>query len=116
MKSLNSKSFAVALSAIFLSASVAFAHPPSKIETLIEGDKLTVTLIHDVKDPAKHYIEEVVVKLNGNKVIDKKETRQLDNDKQIEVFEITGLKSGDEISIKGTCNKFGSKTEKIKIQ
>jgi len=110
MKKSASKFIAAILFAVFFMAESAFAHPPSKIEAETKGETLTVTVMHDVKNPLKHYIKEIVVKVNGKEAVDKKYTGQVDNDKHLGVFEISGLKSGDKLSITATCNMYGSKT------
>lgn len=104
------------LSLMFFIPAAALAHPPSKIEASVEGETVKVTIIHNVKDKTTHYIEEVTLTLNDKELIDKKETTQLDNSKQIEVFEIPGLKAGDTLVIKATCNKFGSKKLKLTVK
>lgn len=116
MKNPVSKLIAAVLFAVLFTAQSAFAHPPSKIEAEVKGETLTVTVMHNVKNPLNHYIKEIVVKLNDKEVVDKKETRQVDNEKQIGVFEIPGLKSGDNLSIKATCNRYGSKTLKMTVK
>lgn len=101
---------------MFFTANAAFAHPPSKIEASVDGEMVNVTIMHNVKDRANHYIYKVVVTLNDKEIIDKRETRQLDDEKQVEVFEIPGLKAGDKLTVEATCNKYGSKTLELTVQ
>ncbi|MCL2334771.1 MAG: hypothetical protein FWC57_01755 [Endomicrobia bacterium] len=116
MKKSASKFIAAVLFAVFFAAQTAFAHPPSKIEITPKGETLAVTVTHNVKDPTKHYIKEVVVTVNGKEAADKKETRQTHTKTQTASFDIPGLKSGDKVSVKATCNLYGSKTVEITVQ
>ncbi len=93
---------------IFVLASMSFAHPPTSVSSQLKGDMLTVDIVHPVRDPSAHYIYEVVVKVNGKKVIEQFFPLQNGNEQKAHYF-MPGLKPSDEIEIFAECNKGGSK-------
>lgn len=81
-----------------------------------ETEKLTITILHPVRDTVKHYISEITI-LVDDKEIEKKElTSQSSAD--TEVYEITlpGLKKGSVIEVETKCNQFGRKKGKLIVE
>jgi desulfoferrodoxin (superoxide reductase-like protein) len=81
-----------------------------------ETEKLTVTILHPVRDTVKHYISEISI-LVDDKEIEKKElTGQSSAD--TEVYEITlpGLTKGSVIEVETKCNQFGRKKGKLTVK
>ncbi|MFA6583843.1 MAG: hypothetical protein WCS77_06055 [Elusimicrobiaceae bacterium] len=96
-------------------AGAVYAHPPAKIEAKFSGDQLDITITHNVKDAAKHFIDDIIVKFNGQELAVQKCLRQTDNDTQLAVYRIAGLKKGDKLSVTAKCNKSGEKTVEVSV-
>jgi hypothetical protein len=105
-----------ALAILFFSAGSATAHPPSAIRLSFDPTSriLDVVVMHDTRKPLEHYIESIVVQLNGKEIIKQKFAGQSDALKQCVTYRIDDAKPGDEIAVTGTCNVFGKKKETIK--
>lgn len=104
--------------AILMMSMTIMAHAPKKI--ILTFDKATSTLtadmIHKVKDINSHYISEVTIYVNGEKVkvaTFKKQTEILN---EVSDFKLEDIKSGDEIKLVAKCNKFGKKASKIVVE
>jgi hypothetical protein len=94
------------------------AHPASKVELSFDKETsvLTANFDHKVKDIDKHFIFEILVYLNGEKIIEQKLEMQ-DNLVAGEVFyKIVDTKVGDEIKVRTNCNKTGKKSAKLTIE
>ena len=108
------KGTAVAILAAMILGSVllgtGLAHPPGSVELACQaasGD-LTVTALHGVKNPSKHYIERVVVYVDGKKAAEQTFTGQTSG-KALEVTLAVGqFPAGTEIRVEATCNIFGT--------
>jgi len=114
MKTIKSLLFILLISA----PTILMAHPPKSIDIKYSPDqkKLTAEIPHGVKDVKDHYIKTIVISVDGKEVktIDLKE--QTSKEKENIDIELPDIKSGSEISIKATCNKFGSKSGIIKVK
>lgn len=103
---------------IFLMFSTAYAHPPSDIK--ISFDPKTKTLyaviIHDVSNPADHFIKKVDVALNGKEIIEHTIFRQDNNNTQTVSYLIPDVKSGDVLSVEGYCSISGKLKKEIAIK
>jgi len=93
------------------------AHPPSEINLKFDPVKrvLEVTVMHDVKDSTKHFIEEITVKINGEDAVKQTLHQQTDNREQKASYVLIDAKPGDEISVKAECNMFGDKKQTLQI-
>ena len=102
---------------LMISAGI-FATSPQKVE--LKFDKSTgileVIIKHKSKDVEKHYIDEVIVEVNGEEVA--VETIEEQSDKVFENLEFTleDVNVGDEIKVIAKCNKFGRKSEKLEVE
>lgn len=94
------------------------AHAPKNVEAEFDTDKqiLTVTVFHDVKDAAKHFIDEISVELNGKDIIEQKLLAQESLEKIAVVYRITDAGVGDEIEVSAACNISGKKKTTVKIE
>ncbi len=105
------------LAALCLSLSVG-AHAPKKINLKYNKEKgeLNIDVVHPVKDVVDHHIETILITVNGEdvKTLDFKE--QTSKESEDLAVSLPDIKSGDEISVKAVCNKFGSKTESIGVK
>lgn len=99
-------------------ASGAFAHAPKNVEAEFDIDRqiLTVAVFHDVKDAAKHFIDEISVELNGKRVIEQRLLAQENLEKIEVVYRITDAHVGDEIEISAACSISGKKKTTVKIE
>ncbi len=95
-----------------------FAHAPKKV--LLEYDKdsgnLSVSISHPVKNVEDHHIESLVISVNGEEKETMEYTVQSSLEEHLAEIELPGLKAGDQVSAKATCNKVGSKTGKLEIE
>jgi hypothetical protein len=94
------------------------ANPPKKVILNYnkETGKLNISAIHPVNDVNDHYIESFAISVNGEEIKVLEYTSQSSKESQNKEFDLPDLKPGDEISVKGTCNKFGSKTGTLEIK
>jgi desulfoferrodoxin (superoxide reductase-like protein) len=68
---------------------------------------LTIKVLHQVKDPADHFIRRIGIKTNDNVAVSIDYTRQTDKEGLDEAFTFSKICEGSKISVKATCNKFG---------
>lgn len=107
------KKIILTIVAIFIANSFVSAHPAKKVNLTYENGVLKIEALHGVKDPAKHYIKKIVIK------VDNKEVKVLDLDQQsssiseVTEFALPDLKKGAKIQVKTTCSQFGSKQGKL---
>jgi len=103
---------------LMLVASVAFAHPPSDI--IITYDPATkvvkAVIMHDVSNPAQHYIKKVDVGLNDKEIISHFISRQDTPAEQTVSYLIPDAKTGDVISVEAYCSISGKLEKEIKVQ
>ncbi|MGC9315740.1 MAG: hypothetical protein ACP5G4_08990 [bacterium] len=98
-------------------AGLVMAHGASDVELNFDEENsiLTVTVEHSVSDPTSHYIDEIVVELNGEEIIKQTFNKQTDGDFQLVSYVIIDAKAGDEIEVISNCSKFGKKKAKITV-
>jgi desulfoferrodoxin (superoxide reductase-like protein) len=94
------------------------AHGPKSIKMSVARDsgELTVAVRHPVKNTLRHYIKRIRVLVNDQKVIDTRYEKQTAPEIHTARFSLKGLRSGDVIVVKATCNRFGGKKAKITVQ
>ncbi len=94
------------------------ADPPKKIllNFNAETQKLKIEAIHPVKDVQKHFIDLIVIYVNGKEVKTIKPLAQSDLKGETIELEVPQIVKGCEITVKAQCNEFGSKkvTQKLK--
>jgi hypothetical protein len=103
--------------AAVLAASGGFCHPPSEIKMVFDPatKMLSVTVMHDSKKPEEHFMESIQVRINGKEAVKQSFVRQTDGLKRAASYLLEDAKAGDQVSVTGTCNIFGKKTETIKL-
>lgn len=101
--------------AILFATLLVKADPPKKINLTVKNNKLTAEIIHPVKNQADHYIDQVIVTINGKEYKTLKYTKQTSEKGETVVLDIPSAKAGDVIEVKARCNEFGNKSNKIKI-
>ncbi|MDY0150823.1 MAG: hypothetical protein RBS43_00965 [Candidatus Cloacimonas sp.] len=105
--------------ALLLAAAVGLmAHPASSVVLSYDAKTqlLSVNFEHSVKNPADHFIENIMIKIDGKEMINQMFTAQEKATSGNAVYRLTGLKSGTVIEATGTCNKMGKKTGKLTIK
>jgi desulfoferrodoxin (superoxide reductase-like protein) len=114
---MKTKTYVFIIVLLMLGVRSGFAHPASKVNVdyNLEDQILTVTVEHLTKDVNKHWIDQIVVELNGKEIIQQIFGFQLDQEKQKAVYFIPDVKNGDEIVVISRCNVYGKKKTKIKI-
>ncbi len=100
-----------------LSAAPAFAHPPSGIKLSFDANAriLQATVMHDTQKPDEHFIESIQIRINGKEAVKQSFLKQTDGQKRIATYLLEDVKTGDQISVTGSCNVFGKKTETLKL-
>lgn len=110
---------ALTLSALLwlTAAGAGLAHPPSDIQVKYQAKTqlLNITVFHNVKDPKTHYIKEIEVILNGEKIIVQNFSQQSGAQTQLAVYQLYGVKPGDKVSVEAECSKFGVLSKDFKI-
>ncbi len=91
------------------------AHPAKKVNLTYENGKLKIEAIHKVKNVKAHFIEQIVVNVDGKivKTIDLKS--QTSGSAEILELLILEIKKGSKVSVTTRCNILGSKTGKLTI-
>ncbi|NQU03709.1 MAG: hypothetical protein HQ589_06135 [Syntrophaceae bacterium] len=104
----------ILLAMTFLLSTPASAHRPKSVDLKYEPgtQTLSVTIIHSVKNPAKHYIEKISISVNGEKVSEHEYKNQPDK-KSFTVEYNVAAKDGDTIKVKASCSYIGSKSTKL---
>ena len=106
----------IAIAIVTIFAGSAFAHPPSDITELISGTKVNVMVKHTVSDPKKHFINHILITVNGKNTSEKKFIDQTDNEKQAAPFDIPTLKKGDKVSVEATCSRSGERKKEFTVE
>lgn len=100
-------------------ASVALAHPPSDIQVkVINATQIEVTVLHGTRDPDAHHIKEILVFLNGAKIITQDFSTQQSNNQQQAVYNLPELIKNPKVTIKvyAVCNKGGDMTREFVLE
>lgn len=100
---------------LVLFAFIVKADPPKKVNLSVKNNKLTVDVVHPVKNPADHYIDLLVITINGKEYKSLKYTKQSSGKGELVTIDIPVTKAGDVIEVKARCNEFGNKSGKLKI-
>ena len=81
-------------------------HPPGEIEMQFDlaTKVLFISAYHAVSDSTRHYVDRIVVKLNGDEIIEQTFRSQNDNQIQIVEYTIIDAQAGDEIEATVGCN------------
>ncbi len=81
-----------------------------------ETEKLTITILHPVRDTVKHYISEIAILVNDKEIEKKELTSQSSADTEVYEIILPDLKKGTKIEVQAKCNQFGRKTGKLTIK
>jgi hypothetical protein len=107
--------FIIFLSFVFLSLNVS-AHSPSSMTLSYDSsaNELQVDISHQVSNPNTHYVENIVVKINGETNISRDYTSQSGSSFSY-TYEGMVLSEGDLIQVTATCNQGGSISKELTI-
>jgi hypothetical protein len=115
------KKFLVFLFILF-SVGVFYAHPPENVALKYDPalKMIIVDITHKIKsstvtNPMKHYIKDIIIAVNGKRVISENIVFQQSDDGEAGYY-LLNVKSGDKVSVTAACNISGMKTESINIQ
>jgi len=100
----------------FMISTPASAHGPKGVDLQYEASTqtLSVTITHSVKNPAKHYIEDISISVNGERVSQHEYKSQPGKDTFTLEYKVPA-KDGDTIKVKAGCNYFGSKSAELTV-
>ena len=111
------KSAMLGLWGIIFFATQALANPPSAIHANYDlaRQELNITVQHPVAKPTEHFIKEVLVFKNGQKIVDKNFEFQTSHRNQTMIPINIAAQPGDRFKIVARCNKFGSKKKTVEV-
>jgi hypothetical protein len=95
---------------------LAASHGPQELNISydLENESLTATFMHSVSDQSTHYVETVIIKLNGTTSETLTYTSQPTNNEFSYEYNITASE-GDELFVSGTCVRGGTITQTLII-
>jgi desulfoferrodoxin (superoxide reductase-like protein) len=104
----------IGCAALFLFPSASPAHRPGNVTLKYDqaAGILSVSIMHSVSNPSKHYIEKITIWKNGSQVHVSEYENQSDKESFTYEYSIKADK-GDELKVKAECSYFGSRTETI---
>jgi len=93
------------------------ADPPKKIDLVCttESKTLQIDVFHPVNNVEKHFIDVITISINGKEVKKINFSRQSDKKGEKTEVIIPEITSGCKITVRASCNEFGSKTVSKKI-
>lgn len=94
-----------------------FAHPPQDIalDFNSENHMLTAVVGHTVNNRIRHYINKIVVELNGEQIIQQNFKSQVGDEDQVVQYVIVDAKDGDKITVTAFCNISGKKKATVDV-
>lgn len=105
-----------ALMLIAMMALPAMAHSPSQVNLTYDNQNQTLTVMttHTVSNPSSHYVREIVVEKNGEKVLTKEYTSQPTSSTFSYNYPINAAK-GDVLNATAYCSIAGSRSAGITV-
>lgn len=91
------------------------ADPAKKVNLTYSNGKLKIEAIHKVNDVTTHYIDQIIIIVDGKVVQTLKPTKQSSNESELVEIAVQA-KKGSKIEVKTRCNQFGNKSGSIVIQ
>lgn len=90
----------------------AFGHPPDSLSISFDstGTVLSVTVSHPVRYADRHYIDRIIVRVDGKVVIEQTYGLQATDKVQEAFYRLVGLRSGMKVEVTAGCNITGKKT------
>jgi len=92
------------------------ADPAKKVNLSFRDQKLKVEILHHVKDVKTHYIDQVIINVDGKdvKIISLKS--QSSQDSENLELQIPEISAGSKVVVKTRCNEFGLKSGKLMVE
>ena len=117
-ESMKRRALFILLAICFVASGVTYAHPPKDIIINFDpGTKvLTAAVLHDTKDPLKHYIKRVDIGLNGKNVIRQAISKQDNQATQTIAYMVPEAKKGDKLSVEAYCSENGKLAKEIIVK
>ena len=102
---------------IWLIAAPLHAHPPKSVDLDYDAETgiLSIEIAHSVNAPLKHFINKVVVELNGKKHVEQYFAKQIDGEKQHAIYKIIDAGEGDLITVIAYCSISGRKKGELEV-
>lgn len=101
--------------ALVMFAFIVKADPPKKINLAVKNGKLSIDIIHPVSNVSDHYIDQIIITINGKEYKTIKPTKQSSAKSEQTTVDLPAVKAGDVIEVKTRCNEYGTKATKIKV-
>ncbi|MBN1463093.1 MAG: hypothetical protein JXQ69_02810 [Paludibacteraceae bacterium] len=103
---------------LFLFPVFLLAHAPKKVVLSYNKDskKLSMVINHPVANANNHYINEIIISVDGKEVKTIKPVSQSSTKDETMEVAIPEIKSGSKVAVKAICNKMGSKTAKLTVK
>jgi len=104
----------IGMAAQLLFPSTTPAHRPGDVTLKYDQASgiLSVSIMHSVSNPSKHYVDKVTIWKNNSQVSVFEYENQPEKDAFMYEYSIKANK-GDELKVKAECSYFGSRTETI---
>jgi desulfoferrodoxin (superoxide reductase-like protein) len=109
------KKLSLLIMALIFATVFAKADAPKKINISYQDGNLKIEVLHRVRNANKHYIDQIVVKVNGKEVKTFQLDKQTSTSSQVSEIELPDLKKGDQIEVTTRCNEFGQKKAKLTL-
>ncbi len=103
---------------LIMASTLVYAHPPSEIniEHSSELRMISIVVAHPVSNSGKHFINKIIIWLNGKEILQHKIGAQDDNRYQSAAYMIPDAKAGDVIAVEAYCNISGKLKKEIKVE
>jgi len=94
------------------------AHPPSDVALSYDqgNQTLTVTITHNIgsSDPARHHVQKVEIKKNGEDVIEEEYNTQASSPQVTYIYNLSAVE-GDTIDVEAYCSLYGDKVAQMTV-
>ncbi|UCD19756.1 MAG: hypothetical protein JSU64_01045 [candidate division WOR-3 bacterium] len=92
-------------------------HPPKNIELDYDAEAgiLSIEIAHSVNDPLKHFINKVVVEVNGKKHVEQYFKKQADGENQRALYKIIDAEEGSSLTVIAYCNISGRRKADLEV-
>lgn len=102
---------------VVLVATPLLAHPPKSVDLDYDAETgiLSIEIVHSVHAASKHYVNKVVVEVNGKKHVEQNFKRQTDMEQQHAMYKIIDVEEGDKITATAYCNISGRKKGELEV-
>ena len=92
------------------------ADPAKKVNLSYQNGKLKIDILHRVKDVKTHYIDQIIINVDGKDV--KTISLKTQSSQEAESLElpVPEIKSGSKVVVKTRCNEFGLKSGKLTVE